>query len=168
METVVKRLYEGMFLVDSGLAAQEWQKVIDEIQRMMTRADADVVSLKKWDDRRMTYDIRGKSRGTYILVYFNCDPEKVKGVERDVQLSELLMRVMILRTDRMSQKDIEKSTPAEMAPVETAPPEAVSVETAPAEADVVETKKEDVADDENEAADAVTDADTDKSDDESA
>ena len=155
METVVKRLYEGMFLVDSGLAAQDWQVVIDEVQRMMTRAGADVVSLKKWDDRRMTYDIQGKSRGTYILVYFNCDPEKVKGIERDVQLSELLMRVMILRTDRMSQKDIEKLTPVEMAPVETAP-----VEVAPAKADVVEMDeaKEDVAED------AVTDADADKSD----
>jgi small subunit ribosomal protein S6 len=121
METAVKRLYEGMFLVDSGLAAQDWQKVIDEIQRMMKRADADVVSLKKWDDRRMTYNIQGKSRGTYILVYFNCDPEKVKGVERDVQLSEMIMRVMILRTDNMSQADFNKPTPAETAPAEATP-----------------------------------------------
>ncbi|MBL7215242.1 MAG: 30S ribosomal protein S6 [Phycisphaerae bacterium] len=119
METVTKRLYEGMFLVDSGLAAQDWQKVIDEIQRMMKRAEADVVSLKKWDERRMTYDIQSKSRGTYILVYFNCDPEKVKGIERDVQLSEMMMRVLVLRTDRMSQEDIEKATPAESAPAET-------------------------------------------------
>ena len=118
METVTKRLYEGMFLVDSALAAQDWQAVVDEIQRMMTRAGAEVVSLKKWDERRMTYDIQGKSRGTYILVYFNCDPEKVKGVERDVQLSELMMRVMILRTDKMSKTDIEKPTPAETAPAE--------------------------------------------------
>lgn len=113
METVTKRLYEGMFLVDSGLAAQDWQKVIDEIQRMMKRADAEVVSLKKWDDRRMTYDIQGKSRGTYILVYFNCDSDKVRGIERDVQLSEMIMRVLILRTDRMTPEDIEKATPAE-------------------------------------------------------
>ena len=143
METVVKRLYEGMFLVDSTLAAQDRQVVIDEIQRMMTRADADVVSLKTWDERRMTYDIRGKSRGTYILVYFNCDPEKVKGIERDVQLSELLMRVMILRTDKMKQSDIEKATPAENAPVEapaeTVPAEAAPVETVPTEVESVDT-----------------------------
>lgn len=119
METVTKRLYEGMFLVDSGLAAADWQKVIDEIQRIMKRADAEVVSLKKWDERRMTYDIQGKSRGTYILVYFNCDTEKVKGVERDVQLSEMVMRVLVLRTDKMSTEDIEKPTPAEIGPAET-------------------------------------------------
>jgi small subunit ribosomal protein S6 len=138
LETAVKRLYEGMFLVDSGLAAQDWQKVIDEIQRMMKRAEADVVSLKKWDDRRMTYNIEGKSRGTYILVYFNCDPEKVKGVERDVQLSEIIMRVMILRTDRMSQADFDRPTPAETAPAETAPVEAAPAEEVVTEDEVID------------------------------
>ena len=66
METAVKRLYEGMFLVDSALAAQDWQKILDEIQRVMDRAGAEVVSLKKWDERRLCYEVQGKARGTYI------------------------------------------------------------------------------------------------------
>lgn len=144
METVTKRLYEGMFLVDSGLAAQDWQKVIDDIQRMMKRAEADVVSLKKWDDRRMTYDIEGKSRGTYILVYFNCDPEKVKGIERDVQLSEMMMRVLILRTDKMTRDDIEKATPAEIAPAEAKAADTEAIEEVAAETDDEEETDDDV------------------------
>jgi len=120
LETVTKRLYEGMFLVDSNLAAQEWQKVIDEIQRIIGRAGAEVVSLKKWDDRRLTYDIRGKSRGTYILVYFTCDTDKIKGIERDVQLSELILRVLVLRTEKMTSEDIAKATPAESVAAEAA------------------------------------------------
>jgi small subunit ribosomal protein S6 len=109
-------MYEGMFLVDSALAAQDWQKILDEVQRILDRAEADVVSLKKWDERRLCYDVQGKSRGTYILVYFNCDTDKVKGIERDVQLSELITRVLVLRTDRMSKQDLEKQTPLEAVP----------------------------------------------------
>lgn len=138
METAVKRLYEGMFLVDSALAAQDWQKVLDELQRVLDRAGAEVVSQRKWDERRLCYDIQGKSRGTYILIYFNCDTEKVKGIERDVQLSELITRVMILRTDRMTTADIEKPTPLEAVP-EPEPSEAPAVEAAPVEAAPVET-----------------------------
>ncbi|MBC8379253.1 MAG: 30S ribosomal protein S6 [Planctomycetes bacterium] len=134
MKTAVKRLYEGLFLVDSGLAAQDWQKMLDEVQRVMERAGAEVVSQKKWDDRRMTYEIQGKARGTYILVYFNCDTEKVKGIERDVQLSEILMRVMILRTDKMSQQDIEKATPADSTPVTEASSKAAADSTPAPEA----------------------------------
>jgi small subunit ribosomal protein S6 len=105
-----------MFLVDSALAAQDWQKILNEVQRVLDRAGADVVSLKKWDERRLCYDIQGKSRGTYILAYFNCDTDKIKGIERDVQLSELITRVLTLRTDRMSKEDIERPTPLEAGP----------------------------------------------------
>ena len=99
--------------MDSALAAQDWQKILNELQRILDRAEAEVVSQKKWDERRLCYDIEGKSRGTYILVYFNCDTDKVKGIERDVQLSELIIRTLILRTDRMTTEDIEKPTPLE-------------------------------------------------------
>ncbi|MFZ9023957.1 MAG: 30S ribosomal protein S6 [Anaerohalosphaeraceae bacterium] len=120
METAVKRLYEGMFLVDTALAAQDWQVILDEVQRIMDRAEAEVVSLKKWDERRLCYDIQKKSRGTYILVYFNCETGKIGGIERDVQLSELITRVLVLRTDRMSPEDLEKLTPLEAAAAEEA------------------------------------------------
>lgn len=152
METAVKRMYEGMFLVDSALAAQDWQKVLDEVQRILDRAGAEVVSLKKWDERRLCYDVQGKSRGTYILVYFNCDTEKVKGIERDVQLSELITRVLILRTDRMSQEDIEKPTPLEASPAseegdESSPKEDSSTDS-----------EDTVADNDNDVDDSTEDA----------
>ncbi|MCI0498806.1 MAG: 30S ribosomal protein S6 [Planctomycetales bacterium] len=121
METAVKRLYEGMFLVDSALAAQDWQGILDEVLRILNRAGAEVVSLRKWDERHLCYDIQRKSRGTYILAYFNCDTDKVKGIERDVQLSERMMRALVLRTDGMTQQDIEKATPAETQPQQDTP-----------------------------------------------
>jgi small subunit ribosomal protein S6 len=116
LETAVKRLYEGLFLIDSALAAADWDQVLGMLRKFLDRAGADVVSMKKWDDRKLAYDIQGKGRGTYILIYFNCDPSRIHGIERDVQLSEQVMRVMILRTDRMSQNDINRPTPAELHP----------------------------------------------------
>lgn len=116
METAVKRLYEGLFLVDSAQAAAQWDATMGAIQKVLDRAEADVVSLRKWDERRLAYEIQGCSRGTYILAYFRCDPSRIGGIERDVQLSEQILRVLILRTDRMSQEDMDKPTPAELHP----------------------------------------------------
>ncbi len=112
LDTVVKRLYEGMFLVDSGDAASDWDGVIKSIEKVISRAEGEVVSLRKWDERRLAYDVNGKGRGTYILVYFNVDPLRITSIERDVQLSEQITRVLVLRTDRMSQEDIDRPTPA--------------------------------------------------------
>ena len=115
METAVKRLYEGLFLVDSAIAAGDWQLVNDTLHKILNKAEAEVVSFRKWDERKLIYDIGRVERGTYILVYFKCDPLRVHEIERDVQLSETLMRTMILRTDRMSAELIEKPTPAMVA-----------------------------------------------------
>ena len=111
METATKRLYEGLFLVDSAKAAADWEGTIAAIEKTFSRSEAEVVTLEKWDERRLAYEIKGKSRGTYILAYFNCDPLKIAAIERDVQLSEEILRVMILKTDKMSKEDIEKETP---------------------------------------------------------
>ncbi|MBN1125797.1 MAG: 30S ribosomal protein S6 [Sedimentisphaerales bacterium] len=141
METVTKRLYEAMFLVDTALAASDWQGVNDTIGQVLAKADADIVSMKKWDERRLAYDVDGKSRGTYILVYFRCDTDKITDIERSVRLSERIMRVLVLRTDRMSADDMNKQTPLEE--VESSDAAAVEAARARAEARRLSEEEED-------------------------
>jgi small subunit ribosomal protein S6 len=112
METVTKKkLYEGMFLVDSAQAS-DWDKVIATLEAVLEKADGEVVSIRKWDDRKLAYEINGKARGTYILCYFRANGRKIREVEKAVQLSEQIMRVLILCAESMSKEDIEKETPA--------------------------------------------------------
>src|SRR4030042_1965715 len=124
MEIVVsKKLYEAMFLVDSAQAA-DWDATIATVKDGLRRADAEIVSIRKWDDRRLVYEIGGKNRGMYILCYFRADGEKVQEVEKAVQLSERIMRVLILSTEQMTAEDIEKDTPATRAEKEAGAGEA--------------------------------------------
>jgi small subunit ribosomal protein S6 len=102
-----------MFLVDSALASDDWEGTLKNIENQLTRYDADIESIKKWDSRKLAYRIRGKTHGTYILSYFRIDGEKITSIERDIQLSDNIMRVLILRTDKMSQEDLQKNTPVE-------------------------------------------------------
>ena len=100
-----------MFLVDSGAASDDWDAMIQTIHNLLTRYGADIESIKKWDSRRLAYKIRGKTHGTYILTYFRIDGTNISAIERDVQLSEDILRILILRTDKMSDEDIQKQTP---------------------------------------------------------
>lgn len=115
MKTVSKRLYEGMFLVDSAEATADWDGVETSIKNILDRAEAEIVSLRKWEERRLAYEIDGKSKGTYILCYFRADGKRIGDIERDVQLSERIMRVLILCAEHMTQEDIEKETPVVLA-----------------------------------------------------
>ena len=92
-----KRLYEGMFLVDSALATADWEGTLAVVENILKRADAEVVAIRKWGERKLAYDIEHKTRGTYILAYFKAEGPRITGIEKDVQLSEKIMRVLILR-----------------------------------------------------------------------
>ncbi len=110
METAMKRLYEAMFLVDSALANSDWDGITSSIKEVLKKADAEIVILKKWAERKLAYEINHKPRGTYILCYFRADGQKIHQIERAVQLSEKFMRVLILSTENRSLEDIEKES----------------------------------------------------------
>lgn len=112
METTVKKLYEAMFLVDSAKAT-DWDAVVSTLESVLKRADGEIVSMKKWGERKLAYEINGKTKGTYILCYFRGNGKKIQDIEKAVQLSEQIMRVLILSAEGRSQEDIEKETPAE-------------------------------------------------------
>ncbi len=120
METVTKKLYEAMFLVDSAQAAADWEGSIAAIETVFKRADAEVVSLKKWDERKLAYDIDHKSRGTYLLAYFKVDGTKIAGIEKDVLLSEKIIRVLVLTTEGRPEDMIDNDIQGVTSPVAAA------------------------------------------------
>lgn len=107
METAVKKLYEAMFLVDSALAS-DWDAVVKTIEKILKRSDAEMVSIRNWAERKLAYEIDHKSRGTYVLCFFRADGSAITKIENDVQLSEQILRVLILSTEARDEKDIEK------------------------------------------------------------
>jgi small subunit ribosomal protein S6 len=112
LDTAVKKLYEGMFLIDSAEAAKDWEGILDHISRILTKADSEIVSIRRWDERPLAYKIRRCERGTYILAYFRGDGRKIHEIERDVQLSERIIRALILKGDYLTEDTIAKDTPA--------------------------------------------------------
>ncbi len=127
MENVTKRLYEALFLVDSAEAASDWQGINDHVKKIIERNEAEILSIRKWDERPLAYPIMGRKRGTYILVYFNALCVKLGAIERDAQLSERILRVIILRGDHITPEDMAKDTPAILAEKHLIKPVAVEI-----------------------------------------
>ena len=161
MDTVTMKLYEGLFLVNSAEAAADWDATVAVIERVLERAGAEVLSLAKWDERKLAFELKGMSRGTFLLSYFKCDPLKIAGIERDVQLSEQIVRVLVLTTDKMSEEDIAKATPVaaaeqKVAAAAKAAEEAAAAKIAEAAAKAEEAAKAEAVAEEVPAAEAET------------
>ncbi len=106
------KVYEGMFLLDPALSS-DWPAAEAEINRVLDRAEAKVIGMKNWEERRLAYPIGRHKRGLYALTYFQAPPESIPGLERDVQLGERILRAMFLRREAMGEEDIQKSLAAD-------------------------------------------------------
>ena len=103
--------YEALFLLNPNYASASWETAKGEVEHILHRANAEILHVRKWDERRLAYEIGGQKRGTYVLSYFKCEGPKIVGIERDVQLSENILRVLILKADHLALKDVEAMMP---------------------------------------------------------
>lgn len=100
--------YEAMFLIGQSTAA-DLAGVITHIDELLARAGAKLVSMAKWDERRLAFEIDKQKRGLYILAYFEAPAQKMAQFDRDCQLSERIMRVLITRADHMTLEEMQSA-----------------------------------------------------------
>ncbi len=104
----MKRKYEAMLLFDPA-AATDWDKIKAEVDRLMERAEATVLVCGKWDERRLAYEIKGVKRGIYVLTYFEADSSKITALERDAELSEMILRSLVVRADHVTEAQMKEA-----------------------------------------------------------
>ncbi|MFM9996478.1 MAG: 30S ribosomal protein S6 [Phycisphaerales bacterium] len=97
--------YEAMFLVGQAAAA-DLSAVIAHVNEILSRAHAQVLALRKWDERRLAFEIKKQKRGLYLLAYFKAPNTSVAGIERDCNLSEVILRALILRADHYTEDEM--------------------------------------------------------------
>ncbi len=98
MAETSNRSYEGLFLFPQSASA-DLQACVDHIRDILSRSQVDVLALKKWDERRLAFDIRGNKRGVYFLAYFSAKPGALVSIERDCNLSERMLRSLVVRVE---------------------------------------------------------------------
>ena len=127
-----------MFLVDEGGASDDFSTISAHITGLLERHGATVEKIEKWDARRLAYEVKGRKRGAYVITKFSSDPSNIDALRKDCQLSNVIMRAMVLREENVGLPvvDAQLRKPAAAKKTEAAPAEAAepAADAAPAEA----------------------------------
>ena len=70
---------------------------------MVTKHGATIARCEKWGERRLAYEIKGRRRGTYVLIYFTATGTAVSEIYRECELSDLMLRTLILRAEAVPE-----------------------------------------------------------------
>jgi small subunit ribosomal protein S6 len=92
-------VYECMLLLDPNKVSGDVPAAAQLLHGIFERNQAEVLASRPWDERRLSYPIKGHKKGLYYLTYFKTDGKNVVNIERDFALSELIVRSLILAID---------------------------------------------------------------------
>jgi ribosomal protein S6 len=96
-----------MCLLDNREVRKGWQPLKEAVGSMFTKHGAEIVSARRWEERRLSYPIRGQQRGTYLLFYFKADTQQVAGIRRDLQFNESVLRSLLVTCEEIPQSAFE-------------------------------------------------------------
>ena len=122
--------YEVMYVIDAALEDTARNELINRFSDLVVKNGGEVDRVNEWGKRRLAYAIQYKTEGYYVLMYIKAPAELPREIERNMQISDSVLRYLTVK--------YEGEVPAKREPLkpymarEAAPVEAAPVEAAPA------------------------------------
>lgn len=117
-------VYEGLFIFDSNRYSRDPGGVSSQIADFVQKLGGEVLVSRLWEERRLAYPINGQRKGTYWLAYFRMDGKQLTPLERECQLSESIIRSLVIKIDpRIVDALVSHATAAATDPAKARKPE---------------------------------------------
>jgi len=138
----VRRDYELGFILNPEVNEEQSSSILERIQQIVNNNDGQVVRINQWGRRRLAYPIEHQRDGFYVFFDMILTPETVSELDRNLKVTEEVLRHIIIRRDpKIVQKEREEreARAAAQAAAAAQAPSATSAAEAPAAVDAEET-----------------------------
>jgi small subunit ribosomal protein S6 len=88
-----------MFLLDPNKVSGDVSAAAQQLHTVLERHHAEILASRQWDERRLSYPIKGHKKGLYYLTYFQTEGKNLVEIERDFALNEMVLRSLTLKVD---------------------------------------------------------------------
>lgn len=107
------RRYETIFITHADLPEEDINDLVVRYSAIITDRQGTVIKIEKWGKRKLAYEINKQYRGFYVLLDFAGSSAIVTELERNLRISDQILKYMTVKTqDMVNLQDLEK----EMAP----------------------------------------------------
>jgi small subunit ribosomal protein S6 len=94
------RRYELMLVFRPDVGDDVTQAIIDRVTRSLIGGGGQITKVSPWGRRRLAYQIGQFREGSYFLIVFDGAPEAVAELERSLNITEEVMRHLVIRVER--------------------------------------------------------------------
>lgn len=91
--------YEIMVILDPDIDERTVAPSLEAFLEVIRQSGGTVENLDIWGKRRLAYEINKKSEGIYAVANFTSSPAATAELDRQLRLSEAVMRTKVMRQD---------------------------------------------------------------------
>mgnify|MGYP005843144575 CR=1 FL=1 len=95
----MNRAYELGFIIPSNVTEADIPSVIETVRGWIENLGGTVTDENRWGRRRLAYPIDDYREGYYVFLQMEMPPSKVSELERNLLLSERIIRHLVVRLD---------------------------------------------------------------------
>lgn len=89
--------YEVVYIIDPAVEEEARKELIAKFNTLITENGGSVEKVEEWGKRRLAYAIDYKTEGYYVLVNFEAEAELPKELERNLQISDSVIRYQVIK-----------------------------------------------------------------------
>ena len=91
--------YELMVILDPEVDERTIAPSLEKFLNVITNDGGTIENVDIWGCRRLAYEINKKAEGIYAVVNFTAAPASTTELDRQLKLSEAVMRTKVLRAE---------------------------------------------------------------------
>lgn len=97
----MKRSYEITFIVRVDAGDETYiNGVVDQVRGWVEANElGQVTTINRWGRRKLAYEINRQREGFYVLLDADLEPKAINEIERNMNISQDLLRYLIVRKD---------------------------------------------------------------------
>ena len=89
--------YEVVYIIDPAVEEEARKTLISRFNDLIANNGGSVEKVEEWGKRRLAYAIDYKTEGYYVLVNFQAEAELPKELERNLQISDSVIRYQVIK-----------------------------------------------------------------------
>ena len=89
--------YEVIYIIDTTMEENARKDLIQKFSDLVVANGGSIEKVDEWGKRRLAYAINYKVEGYYVLMQFNAGPDVPKELERNLQISENVIRSQVVK-----------------------------------------------------------------------
>ena len=91
--------YELVYIIDPDVDEEARKALIERFGAMIESNGGSVEKTDEWGKRHLAYPINDKNEGYYVLVNFSADANVPREMERNLGITENILRYLVIRIE---------------------------------------------------------------------